>query len=422
MEKLVVYGGNNLYGSLRIPAAKNSLLPLLAAAAIVDGSSVFFNCPDLSDISGAMQILEHVGAKTSRKAGAITVNAGAIACSHIPQRLMAAMRGSLMFLGALLTATGEAKAYMPGGCRIGSRPIDIHLDVFRALGAKVSTEGGFIDISAPSGLRGAQIRLRFCSVGATENAILAAVKARGATEIFNAAREPEISDLIGYLNRCGARIKGRGTSHIYIEGVTRLCGVDYMPISDRIMAATGIAAAAIAGGQLFLEGARYEDMGAFVSVCRDMGVNILAARDGMTVYRRPNSPIFASPYPIVTSPFPGFPTDCAPLVAAMLCCAEGCGEIRETIFENRFDYCTGFSRLGARVSVEGTVAHIEKAAKLNGNEVSATDLRGGAALVCLSLAVKERTIINELKYIDRGYDHIERSLSAIGANIQRVKI
>lgn len=422
MENLIITGGNLLCGCVRIPAAKNSLLPLIAACVLTRGKTRFFNSPQLSDISNALCILNKLGIRAEFSENTITINGSQPAGYCIDRESMSMMRGSLMFLGPLLAACGKVSAYLPGGCRIGKRPIDIHLDVFRALGAYVMLRGDQIELSAPDRLKGVDITLRFRSVGATENAILAAATAKGTTIIRNPAREPEIRDLIEYLNGCGAEIYYHAGDIITIKGVEALRGHDFKPIGDRIVASTLTAAVAISGGEAEFLGADARTMRSFINAARAMGVSVAADRSGIAVRRRNTRRLHFPDYGITALPYPGFPTDCTPIITAMMCCADGFGTITDTIFEDRFGCCGEFLKLGANVVVCGKSASVSGTEKLRGSNISANDLRGGAALVCLSLAAMGTTCIDGLNYIDRGYFKIEDTLSALGADIKRVSL
>ena len=422
MEKLIISGGRRLSGSVSIPAAKNSLLPLLAACVLTEGTTRFFNCPNLSDIANACSILRELGIETSFSNGVIIVKGGKPSGHEIDKASMGLMRGSLMFLGPILASRGRASAYMPGGCRIGKRPIDIHFDVFRALGAEVLLHGEKIELFAPNGLKGADIHLRFCSVGATENAILASVTAHGNTRISGAAREPEIGDLIDYLNGCGARIKGKNTDLIEVEGVDGLSGRDFCPVPDRIVASTMIAAVAIAGGWVEMRGIEGGHLKSFVNISRDMGISISQMGDRIVVNRGAGDRLGFPDYGVVATPYPGFSTDCTPLITAMMCVADGYGSVTDSIFEDRFGCCKAFRKLGANVVVCGRTAAICGTDRIVGGEVLAEDLRGGAALACLALCACGEVVIDGLGLIDRGYFRIEEMLSALGADIKRVDV
>ena len=419
METLHITGNIPLSGVLTVPAAKNSLLPLTAAAAMAEGRTRFFDCPHLSDVNYALSILRALGLSADWAGEDIVISGGPPAGVSVPHEAMSAMRGSLMFLGALRGARGRVTAGMPGGCRISARPIDLHLEVFSALGASVELSDGIISLSAPNGLRGADIQLRMPSVGATENAMLAACRARGTTLLRGAAQEPEIRDLAHYLNLCGADIHGAGSPLIEITGVEGLTGPDFQPMADRITAATWVAAVGTAGGSATLRNAPTRDMSAFLSVCSDMGLELLSQQDRL--YVRRSCRLRAPDQTVRTGPFPGFPTDCAPLLAAMLATAAGGSRIEDRMFENRFACCAGFQGLGAQTRCFGRVLEITGGSRLRGAPVQALDLRGGAALTVLALAAEGESALSGVEYIDRGYQHIEKQLSALGADVVRVQ-
>lgn len=417
MSKLVINGGNRLFGEVSIHGAKNSVLPILAATVLCNGNSIIHNCPELSDVNASLNILRHLGCNCSFKNNTVTVDTNEIRCSRIPDSLMLKMRSSVIFLGAILGRCGNAVISSPGGCELGPRPIDLHISALKRLGAKVTESHGLIEFNAPKGLSGANINLSFASVGATENIILAASTAKGVTLIHNAAKEPEICDLADFLNSCGARIFGAGTDVITIYGVDGLKYCEHTVIPDRIAAATYMAAVAITGGEIFLTNVIPSHLTAINSVFEEAGCQIKC--DGKSIIVK--APQRLSRVSIVrTAIYPGFPTDAGPLVLAMLTKASGTSVVVENIFENRFRYIDELKRLGANVRVEGRVAIVEGVDSLSGATCKCTDLRGGAALVVAALAAQGATVVGDIHHIKRGYENIAERLSLLGADIKEI--
>ncbi len=419
-QKLVISGGRKIEGELTVQGAKNSVLPLLSAAVLAHGESVLHNCPQLTDVDAACRILSGLGCRCVRSGGTITVNASSVSRSDIPDELMREMRSSIMFLGSILGRTGRCRLSFPGGCELGARPIDLHLSALKQMGALITEEHGFLDVSAPQGLKGARITLSFPSVGATENILLAAVTARGTTELHNAAREPEICDIADFLIKCGARISGAGSGVIYIEGVERLYPSEYSVMPDRIAAGTYLCCAAATGGELLLSGCRTEDMTAFLSVLESMGCRGYAYGGGKLYFSRKRKLI--APPTIRTMPYPGFPTDIQAPIMAVTTLAEGTSVFVETIFDNRYRHVPELVRLGSSIKAEGRVAVVEGVKRLTGAKLCAHELRGGAALITAALAAEGVSEITGLNYIDRGYDGIEAALRQAGADIKRVNV
>ncbi len=418
MESLYINGRNRLSGTIAVHGSKNSALPVLAASVAVSGECVFFNCPDLSDVRATLNILSWLGCACEKENGTVTVDSSTVMRNIIPDVLMRELRSSFIFMGALLSRTGRAEMCAPGGCEIGVRPVDIHLHAFEKMGAEVIRDEGRIICEAPKGLRGAEINLSFPSVGATENIMLAAVKADGTTYIKNAAREPEIVDLAEFLRLCGAEIYGAGESTIVINGKKQLHGNEFTIMEDRIVAASYLAAAAVTGSDILVENAVKEHLSSVISVFEQAGC----------VFGYENNRIYIkSPYrlksmnTVRTMPYPGFPTDCQALVTAMAAVACGTTVINENIFESRFRHAAELNRMGADISVSGTSAIINGKRRLYGANVSATDLRGGMGLVIAALCAEGDTKIDSVEYIDRGYEKIERDLALLGAKIRRDK-
>ena len=417
-QKLVVSGGRAIEGELAVQGAKNSVLPLLSAAVLAHGETILHNCPQLTDVDAACRILSCLGCRCVRSADTICVDASAVSGYEIPENLMREMRSSIMFLGSILGRTGRCRLSFPGGCELGARPIDLHLSALRQMGAVITEEHGILDCRAEKGLRGARIDLSFPSVGATENIMLAAVTANGVTEIHNAAREPEIRDLAGLLNKCGARVRGGGESVIVIEGVESLFPTEYSVMPDRIAAATYLCCAAATGGELILTRCGAEDMGSILSVLESMGCRVYSYGEGKLYFSRKRR--LVAPPTIRTMPYPGFPTDIQASIMAVCTLAEGTSVFVETIFDNRYRHVPELVRLGAQIKAEGRVAVVEGVKRLTGAKLQAAELRGGAALITAALAAEGTSEISGLCYIDRGYENIEKTLRRLGADIKRV--
>lgn len=417
MSSYVIEGGVRLMGECTVQGAKNSALPILAASLVSEGVSRIRNCPELLDIEATLNILRHLGCEVSREGHQVTVSAENASGYEIPERLMREMRSSVIFLGAILARNKKVVLSTPGGCDIGLRPIDLHLDAMKKLGAVVSEEFGHIKCSAPDGLKGATISLSFPSVGATENVMVAASTAKGVTTVINAAREPEISDLADYLNSCGARISGAGQGTIVIEGVKKLSGAVHSVIPDRIVAATYMAATAVTGGEVRFNNIIPAHMGPEIDFFEETGCNISTDSRSL-ILKAPEK--LKSVKLIRTMPYPGFPTDIGAPVVALLTKAKGTSVIIETIFENRFRYVGELIRLGAKIRVDGRMAVIEGVDVLHGVGVQSTDLRGGAALVIAALSAQGVSQISEIRHIERGYESPEKILSGLSAKIKRI--
>lgn len=416
-QKLVINGGRRLEGELRVHGAKNSALPLLAAAVLAHGESILHNCPALTDVDAACRILSCLGCRCSRSGDTVTVDASNVCGNEIPDNLMREMRSSIVFLGAVLGRTRRCRLTFPGGCELGARPIDLHIAALREMGAEITEEHGWLECAAPGGLRGARITLSFPSVGATENIMLAAACAEGVTEIHNAAREPEITDLAEFLNKCGAAVSGAGSSTICINGVKRLEPAEHTVIPDRIAAGTYLCCAAMTRGELILTRCEPAHMTGFLTVLEGMGCRIYQYGGGklyISCARR-----LTAPPTIRTMPYPGFPTDIQAPFTALCTTAEGTSVFVENIFENRYRHVPELIRLGASIKVEGRVAVVQGVRRLSGAKLCAGELRGGAALVTAALAAEGTTEITGVGYIDRGYESIEKALRSVGADIVR---
>lgn len=419
MDKIVINGGKRLNGEISVQGAKNSVLPILVATLLVNGISVIHNCPNLSDVDATIKILEFLGCAVKREGSTITVDSTGVNQTQVPDELMREMRSSIVFLGGILGRMGKAVLSTPGGCEIGLRPIDLHLSSMEQFGAVVTTENGCIVCSSEeNGLKGTRITLSFPSVGATENIILAAVLAKGTTIITNAAREPEISDLADFLNRCGARIHGAGDSTVTIEGVSRLNSAEHTVIPDRIVASTYMIAAAMTNGKITLRDIIPAHIGPTIQPLREAGCDVTVNCRKVSLIAPPKLHRIRM---IRTMPYPGFPTDVQAQIMALTTVAEGTSVIIENIFESRFKHIGELIRFGAKISVEGRMAVIEGVRQLHGAIVKSTDLRGGSAMMLAGLCAEGTTEISELHHIDRGYENPEGILRFLGADIKRMK-
>ncbi len=418
MDRIRIRGGRPLNGIIPISGAKNATLPLMAAALLSDGPLVLENAPDLADIATMRALLTQHGLviEHDKRARTLTLS-GAATNLEAPYDIVRKMRASVLVLGPLVARFGEAKVSLPGGCAIGTRPVDLHLKGLEQMGATISLDSGYIEARAPKGgLRGAKIIFPQVSVGATENLLMAACLAEGTTELVNAAQEPEIGDLAMCLMRMGARIEGIGTARLSIEGVRNLGPATHPIIPDRIEAGTFACAAAITGGQVMLEGARLTDLGAVARVLRDAGVDVAERHDGLQVSRLNG----LHGTDVMTEPFPGFATDMQAQFMALMCVADGASMITETIFENRFMHVPELMRMGARIKYHGQSAIVRGVPRLSGAPVMATDLRASVSLVLAGLAAQGETIVNRVYHLDRGYEAVERKLAAVGAEIERI--
>ncbi len=418
MPKLIIEGSRRLSGEVEVQGAKNSILPILAACIMCKDECIIHNCPDISDVRVTQKILEHLGCKTNFQNNTFIVDSKNIFKNDIPDFLMCEMRSSIIFLGSLISGMGSAKLSLPGGCELGPRPIDIHLDSLRQLGLRIVEGHGIIECDSGSGLIGCNIAFSFPSVGATENLILASVFAKGTTVITNAAKEPEILDLINFLNNCGAKITCSHAGTIVIEGVKTLHGTEHTAIPDRIVAITYMAAAASTASNLILKNVVEENISSVISVFEEAGCIIKFIDKNILKIYSPTRPYFNRL--IRTMPYPGFPTDAQAPIMAMSTVADGTSIFVENIFHNRYKHVGELLRLGADIKVEDKVAIVEGVKKLSGAKVTALDLRGAAALVVAGLSAEGITEISGLKHIDRGYENIEKTLYGIGASIKRI--
>lgn len=417
MEKLYISGGVPLVGELPVQGAKNSALPLFAAALLVKGKTVLHNCPDLTDVDAACKILNYLGCRISRTGNSVEVDASSVSRSDVPDDLMREMRSSVVFLGAIAARTHSAQVSFPGGCELGPRRIDLHLAGLRQLGLKINEEYGLLDCRLESRrFVGCDISFSFPSVGATENIMIAAATALGRTVITNAAQEPEIVALAEFLNLCGAKIYGAGKNTIVIDGVPELHGVEYRVIPDRIVAVTYLCAAAVTGGELLLTDVLPEHFSCILPVLDQAGCKLRA--DQHSVYLK--APLRLKAFKTIrTMPYPGFPTDAQAPVMTVAALASGTTMFVENVFENRYKHVGELTRMGAKIKVEGKVAVVEGVRALYGANVEATDLRGGASLVVAGLAASGITAVSKVFHIDRGYERIEKTLARLGARIHR---
>ena len=418
MDKLIINGGERLYGKVCAQGAKNSVLPLLAASVLTDEQVKIRGVPPINDVENMFRILTEVGCKVQRKKGCALID-GSNAVSHeIPARLTKELRSSIFMLGSVLTRFRRAKISYPGGCDIGLRPIDLHLSGLKRLGVKIEERDGYIHCEADR-LVGADILLDFPSVGATENIMLAAVKAAGVTVLRNAAKEPEIVDLQNFLNAMGARVRGAGGGTIIIEGVKTLRGVEYTPIGDRIEIGTYLIAAATCGGEIETTGVPHENIAALLHKLRENGCKIYTKNDKIVLS---STGRLKSVNLVETMPFPAFPTDLQAQYASLCATANGSTLVVENLFETRYRYAAELKRMGADVTVRGRTALFRGVENLHGASVTASDLRGGAALVIAALKAEGQSTVLDLSHIDRGYADFEGKLRRLGAKIRRVRI
>ncbi len=416
MQYIQINGGKALDGDINIHGAKNSVLPILAASVLIEGESVLHNCPDLSDVTACLKIIRSLGGSYIKSDSTLTVRADTVNRSVISKELMEEMRSSIVFLGSVSARCGSACMYLPGGCKIGARPIDLHLKALKTLGYKITFDGSNICCERASA-HGGNVTLAFPSVGATENIILASVLLDGKTTIVNAAREPEIEDLANYLNSAGAKIRGAGNTVIEIEGVSHLYSTEHTVIPDRILASTIMSAVASAGGEAVLKNVSCTHLMPVLPVFDEMGAVMYAGKNELKI-RFNNRPKAVKS--VTTGVYPSFPTDSQAPVMAALCRARGTSVIKETIFENRLRHASELMRFGADIVVSERTAIVSGVRHLHGADVSCTDLRGGAALVVAALGAEGVSRINKVHHIDRGYENLEYLLASAGADIRRV--
>jgi UDP-N-acetylglucosamine 1-carboxyvinyltransferase len=417
LDKIIVRGGKQLQGTVRVEGAKNAVLPVLAAALLAsEGKNIIHDVPTLSDVYTINEVLRNLNTEVGFKNNTVTVDASKDLHVEAPFEYVRKMRASILVMGPLLARNGHARVALPGGCAIGSRPIEQHLKGFEAMGAQITVGNGFVEAKSNGRLKGAKIYLDFPSVGATENIMSAAALAEGTTILENAAKEPEIVDLANCINAMGGKVRGAGTGTIRIEGVPTLFGTTHHIIPDRIEAGTFMVAAAITNGNVLIENAVPEHLSSVVAKMREMGVTIIEEEEGLRVIGSDN----LKPVDIKTMPHPGFPTDMQSQMMALLLKANGTGMITETVFENRFMHVEEFRRMNANIKIEGRSTIIHGPNDLQGAEVAATDLRAAASLILAGLVVDGYTRVTELKHLDRGYVNFHEKLAALGADIERV--
>ncbi len=419
MDSIVVRGNGPLEGDIPIAGAKNACLTLMPATLLSDEPLTLTNAPRLSDIRTMTLLLQSLGAEvTTLQDGQVLAMSSHTISNHTADYdIVRKMRASILVLGPLLAREGHAVVSLPGGCAIGARPVDLHLQALEALGAELELTGGYVHAKAPKGLTGGTIEFGFASVGATENALMAATLAKGTTIIKNAAREPEIADLARCLRKMGAQIEGEGTSTLTIEGVDRLGGATHPIVADRIELGTYMLAPAICGGSVKLLGGRRDLLTAFCDKLEATGIEISECADGLRVRRNVNA---VHAVDVATEPYPGFPTDLQAQMMALLCTAEGTSVLEERIFENRFMHAPELGRMGAQIEVSGGTATVHGVERLKGAPVMATDLRASVSLILAGLAAEGETHVSRVYHLDRGYERVVDKLSAVGANIERV--
>jgi UDP-N-acetylglucosamine 1-carboxyvinyltransferase len=428
MDSIRITGGHRLNGSIAISGAKNAALPLMIAGLLTDRQLVLENVPRLSDVRALTRILGNHGVditiagkrrgETQDGGDTMTINASTIVDTCAPYDLVSTMRASSWVVGPLVARMGECRVSLPGGCAIGTRPVDLHIMALERLGARIDIEEGYMVAKAPKGLKGAEIFFPTVTVGGTHVALMAATLAHGTTVIHNAAREPEVTDLAECLNAMGAKIKGLGTSALEIKGVARLNGATHRVIPDRIETGTYAMAAAMTGGDVLLEGARPEHLQAALDVLKKAGVEISSNNEGIRIRRNGHA---IEAVDVATAPFPAFPTDLQAQFMALMTRAKGTSHITETIFENRFMHVSELARLGARIALKGDLAIVEGVERLKGAPVMATDLRASVSLVIAGLAAEGVTTVNRVYHLDRGFEALEKKLAACGAEIERVR-
>lgn len=420
MDSIIVKGGTELRGQIPIAGAKNACLTLMPATLLSDEPLTLTNAPRLSDIRTMTLLLQSLGAEVQslNEGRVLALSSHGLNNHKADYDIVRKMRASVLVLGPMLARDGHAVVSLPGGCAIGARPVDLHLTALEAMGAELELKDGYVHAKAAGGLKGGIVDFRFASVGATENALMAATLAKGTTVLNNAAREPEIVDLAQCLRAMGAQIEGEGTSRIEIQGVDRLGGATHRVVADRIEMGTYMLAPAIAGGEVEVLGGSIELLGAFVEKLEAAGVSVSPTKDGVLVSRK-NGRVEA--IDVTTEPYPGFPTDLQAQFMAMMCTANGTSVLEEKIFENRFMHAPELIRMGAEIEVHGGTATVTGVERLRGAPVMATDLRASVSLILAGLAAEGETRVNRVYHLDRGYESVETKLGACGANIERVK-
>ncbi|WP_170575137.1 UDP-N-acetylglucosamine 1-carboxyvinyltransferase [Ruegeria atlantica] len=420
MDSILVTGNGPLNGQIPIAGAKNACLTLMPATLLSEEPLTLTNAPRLSDIKTMTALLQSLGAEVSslQDGQVIAMSSHDLTSQTADYEIVRKMRASNLVLGPLLARFGEAVVSLPGGCAIGARPMDLHVDGLEALGAEIELKDGYLHAKAPGGLKGAVHEMRFASVGATENIVMAATLAKGTTVLMNAAREPEIVDLVECLRKMGAQISGEGTSTIEIQGVDRLHGATHQVVTDRIELGTYMLAPAICGGEVELLGGRMSLVESFAAKLDAAGVSVAETTNGLKVARKNGR---VTSVDVVTEPFPGFPTDLQAQMMALMCTAEGTAVLEERIFENRFMHAPELVRMGANIEVHGGTATVTGVERLKGAPVMATDLRASVSLILAGLAAEGETTVSRVYHLDRGYEHVVRKLEGVGAKIERIK-
>lgn len=418
VEAFKVIGGKNIGGVLKVEGSKNAALPIMIATLVEKGTYVLKNVPNLMDIRTLVKLLESLGLKIERlDENTYKIENNGLTNLVAGYELVKKMRASFLVMGPMLAHSKKAKVSLPGGCAIGARPVDLHLKGFEALGTKITIDHGYVEAETEE-LKGAKIVLDFPSVGATENIIMAAVKASGTTVLENAAREPEIEDLCNFFNEMGAKITGIGTGTLVIEGVEKLNPCEYTIIPDRIVAGTFVIASIIFDGKIEVEGVRREHLEAFLMKLEEMGVKYEIEGERLRVLSKLEDLQGAK---VTTMPYPGFPTDLQSPIMTLMCLAKGSSELKETIFENRFMHVPELNRMGAKIDINGNIATIKGIDNFSSAEVMASDLRAGASLILAALKAEGESVVNRIYHVDRGYENLELRLKNIGANIERIK-
>ncbi len=425
MDRILIRGGSRLEGEIEISGAKNAALPLMCAGLLTDEVLKLRNLPQLADIDTMAKLLQQLGVNITIEDGPMATSAQtgnfstkAITNYTAEYELVRKMRASILVLGPLVARCGKARVSLPGGCALGTRPVDLHIKGLQQLGAEIDLQDGYIVASAPNGLKGTEIFFPVVTVTGTENLLMAACLVKGETRLVNAAREPEVTDLAECLVKMGADITGIGTGTLVIQGKDTLHGADHAIVADRIVVGTYAIAAAITNGNVELIGARAEHIQSVIAYLEQVGVEVSKTEDGLRVTRSSNT---IRSVDITTEPYPGFPTDMQAQAMALMCMADGAAVINETIFENRFMHVPELCRMGANITVNGMTATVRGVPELHGAPVMATDLRASVSLVLAGLAAKGETIVSRVYHLDRGYDHVEQKLAACGASIERLK-
>ena len=417
MSLLLIDGNKKLSGEISIQGSKNSVLPILAATVLCQEKCILHNCPDILDVDFSIKILQYLGGKITRSNSSLIVDMNSIKRCDIPNFLMKEMRSSIIFLGAILSRVNKAKLTLPGGCQLGPRPIDFHLRAFEKMGVEILTQEEILNCQAKKGLTGEKIELPFPSVGATENILLASVMSSGTTVIKNAAKEPEIVDLANFLNACGAKIKGAGTSEIIVDGVEKLHGAEYTVIPDRIVAATFMSAVAITGGEALFKNVNHEHLSGIIPAFEECGCKMDFCEKTLSLKaQRELKPIKE----IITGPYPDFPTDAQALLMAVTTVSCGKSLFVEKVFQQRYKHVNELLKLGADIKIDGKNAAVNGVGSLHSAKLCATDLRGAASLVIAALKAEGTSEISNLRHLDRGYEKLEENLRALGAKIKRV--